>query len=407
MDNSDTRPPYRIGLALGLILVLNFFLPKGGFYAGGVPLTWGYLALIPAAVWGTISLFFHGHLTMGRVIAYACSLPFIGLAVLTIISNGAQETSFAVALMVTFGGLPLILYIALDNYLPRQTIEILSRFVAAGFFLVAVWGIIGFVFTAITKTPPDIPFITTGGGSGLSTTDRDNWRGALYKLTATFNNGNIYGICALMLLPMVAQFLPRWKSNTVKLSILLTLSRSAWAGLVFYELGHAIFVRRRAGTLKYLFAAFVIVALLLSLLLYFLGTDTSFLLSANLGGRLHTYQDIGEILPFSTRTFESIDEIVYPSILSSFGYLGLAAFLLTMLAPFWLRYLDPRPYDDLDRAIMLGMLDYLMICWADGALLYIPSMLFYLALATSLLAIPRKKKAVIPLQANCPQQASS
>jgi hypothetical protein len=382
----------RLGAGLSFGIILNIFLPKGGFYAAGLPLTWGYLILMPATVWGVIGLFFRGHVGAIRLLAFSSCLPFIGIAALTLYANGAEQLSFVIALFVTFGFLPFALYIALDDVLPREKVEVALRFVAAGFFYVALWGIVGFVFAAAVKTPLDIPFITTGGGSELSSIDRNNLRGDLYKLTSTFNNGNVYGVCCLMLLPIVANFMPRWKTNIVKLSILLTLSRSAWAGLVFYEIGHAIFVRRKRGALKYLLVMLAAVAVLVSLVLYALGTDTTFLLSTDLGGRLHIYEDIGEILPFSVQRFDTIYEIVYPSILGKFGYLGLGAFLMAMLAPLWLRYITPRPFDDLDRSIAFGMIIYLMMCWSDGALLYIPSMLFYLSLATSLLSIPSREK---------------
>jgi hypothetical protein len=383
----------RLGFALGLGIILNIFLPKAGVYAGGVPLTWGYLFLLPATLWGTVALFFHGHLSMGRFLAFVCTLPFAAVAALTVASNGAEQVSFTIALFVTFFFLPFCLYVAFDDFLPREKSETAFRFVAAGFVFVAAWGILGFFFAAFSKAPLDIPFITTGGGSELSSIDRNNWRGALYKLTSTFNNGNIYGICALMALPIVSRFQSRWKTSIVKLSILLTLSRTAWAGLIFYELGHAVLVRGRRDVLKYLLIVLSVGAALVSILLTVLGTDTAFILSADLGGRLHTYENIGTILPFSPNPYGTIFEIVYPSILTNFGYLGLAAFLLAMLAPFWLRHIDPRPYDTTDRSIILGMTTYLLLCWSDGALLYIPSMFFYLSLATILLATPTQSRA--------------
>lgn len=388
MSASDASPSSKLGITLTLGIILNIFLPKGGVYAAGIPLTWGYIFLAPTAAWGVITLFFSGRVTAARLIAFASCLPFVGIAALTLASNGADQTSFVVALFVTFTFLPFALYIAFDNFLPQEKIENALRFASSGFFFVAIWGIIGFVFTAIFKTPLDIPFITTGGGSELSSIDRNNWRGEFYKLTATFNNGNIYGVCTLMLLPVIAKFQPRWQTNIVKLSIFLTLSRSAWAGLVFYEIMHVIFVRRQRGAVKSLVLVLSVTATLVAALIYMLGLNMAFLFSTDLGGRLHTYENIGEILPFSLQIFDNIYEIVYPSILTKFGYMGLAAFFVALLAPFVLRYLAPRPIGDLERSIMLGMTMYLMMCWADGAMLYIPSMFFYWSLATSLLSAP-------------------
>lgn len=399
MSQPDIQSRTGPGFVASLGIVLNVFIPKGGVYLAGVPITWGYIFLALAAVWGSMKIFFVGEITLGRLLSFLCCLPFLFVAAITMGSNGIEIPSFAISLFVSFGFLPFVLFIALDADLNEEKISRSLKFASAGFFYVAILGIILFVAAIFLKDTIDVPFITTGGGGTVSVADRNNLRGSIFKLTSTFNNGNIYGVCGLMMLPIVNFFESRWKTNLLKLSILLTLSRTAWAGLIFYELGHAILIKRRKGVLKSLLVIAVSAALIVLLVIYAIGFDVTFLFSSDLGGRLSTFQDIGTILPFSVQSYDYIREIVYPSVLAKFGYVGLVSFIGMMIAPLLLRYAQREPFSAQERIIAFSMLIYLMVCWSDGAILYIPVLFFYWALAAALLTsrgIPSLGKSALP-----------
>jgi len=383
-DQSAIKGP---GTLLGLGIILNFFFPKGGFYVGDIPLTWGYLFLLPTVPLGFLNLFHHGRISTPRLICFLACLPFCLVAALTIATNGAELPSFAVSLFVTFAFLPFAIFLCFDDYMTPERVDAALRFAARGFVYVAAWGIFAFIVAAIIRTPLDIPFITTGGGSDLNSFDRMNWRGAFFKLTSTFNNGNIYGACCLMMLPVISLFEPRWKALLVKMSLVLTLSRTAWIGLVAYEIGYAVIVRRNRGTMKTLIIVAAATGLILPVLAL-AGFTLDFIFDTSLGGRLHIFTDVGDILPFSIQKYDLLAEIVYPSVLGKFGYIGLIAFMMAMTAPLLCRHLDPSPLNRRDRSLLFSLLIYLLICWSDGAILFIPSMFFYWSLATCLV-VPR------------------
>jgi hypothetical protein len=376
-----------LGFLMATGIFLNVFVPKGGFYVGTLPITWGYLYLVPVFVWNFINLFFVGKLSASRLLAFAACLPFLGVAAWTFAVQGTGDAGATIALFVGFGFMPLLLYVTLDSRLSAEEVETILRYVAVGFVYVAVLGMAMFAVAAITQSPPDIPFITTGGASDLSSLDRNNARGAFFKLTSTFNNGNIYGICALMVLPLVAQFQPGWKAFLIKISLVLTLSRTAWAGLLLYELGHLVWIARgKDAILRSLAIIGLAITGILVVIFVVLKNDLGFLFNTDLGGRVDIFENMGQIYPFTLGIFDGIREIVYVSVLDKFGYLGLAAFLLAVFAPFISRYIQNRPLRPTERSIIFAMILYLVLCWSDGAILLIPVLFFYWGLASCLLA---------------------
>jgi hypothetical protein len=387
MTSISSKTNAGLGFFMATGIFLNVFIPKGGFYLGSLPLTWGYLYLAPVFLWNIANLFFVGRLSILRLIAFLSCLPFLAAVAWTLGFRGDDDFGSTIALFVSFGFVPLLIYIALDSRLSKETVEKSLRYAAAGFVYVAAFGIVMFAIAAITRSPPDIPFITTGGGADLTSLDRNNDRGAFFKLTSTFNNGNIYAVCALMILPLVARFEAGWKAILIEVSLILTLSRTAWAGLLLYEFGYLIwFARGRNAVLRSAVIIGVALTAIIFALFVILQNDFAFLFDPNLGGRISTFEDMGGIYPFSLGVFDGIREIVYVSILDKFGYLGLAAFLLAMIAPIACRIMQNRPLDLTERSIAFGMFLYLALCWSDGAILLIPVMLFYWSLASCLLA---------------------
>src|SRR5690606_25097688 len=86
-------------------------------------------------------------------------------------------------------------------------------------------------------------------------------RGGIFKLISTYNNGNIFGICMVMLLPLYACLERRtWPQLVVKAALVLTLSRTVWAGLIAYEVLHRLYVRRVTWRTLGVMAAWVAVA---------------------------------------------------------------------------------------------------------------------------------------------------
>ncbi|CAN5775997.1 hypothetical protein BH23GEM5_BH23GEM5_28900 [soil metagenome] len=378
-----------------LILILISFLlifPKGGIKLAGVPITWGYLALILPALTFLLGLAAGRGGEFGRIrlVPLALLLPFQGVVVLALLLNGSATVGFSISLVVTFFFLPLVFLLVLGLYLDRTDLAFVLRMVRIGIFSVAVYGIFLFVFKLQTGRFIEIPFLTVNAGDVGGLEDKYIDRGGVFKLISTYNNGNIYGVSLLILLPLYA-WLERSvaKLSIVKLSLLLTLSRTVWAGLIVYEVLQRLYVRRI--TLRAVFVlltSLVILAVGVWYALVLIGVNVGFLFDRNLGGRLAQwyYLETATVLP--TLPFGGIGEIVYLSVLHNFGLLGLACFLVGMSTPLLLHFSGcvPLASSTYKRSLVAGLMVYLIVAGSDGAILYIPVMAIFWFVVSLLLS---------------------
>ena len=175
----------------------------------------------------------------------------------------------------------------------------------------------------------------------------------------------------------------------MKGSLVLTLSRTVWIGLLAYEVLSRLLVRRitwRTVISLALWVALAIGGVLVALSLF--DRDVSFIFDRRLGGRIDqlTYLFEASILP--SGIFRTIEEMLYLSLIDSFGILGLVTFLIGITGPLVLYlggFVEGRD-TVYKRSLALGLLVHLIVAISDGATLYIPVMAIYWFLVTLLLS---------------------
>lgn len=254
---------------------------------------------------------------------------------------------------------------------------------------ISVFGIFLFFYRIATGNFLLIPFLTSNFH------DMDSIeiakciaRGDLFKLFSTYGNGNLYGICLLMLLPLYQlveeSFLKR---SIVKLSLLLTLSRTVWIGLLFEEILRHLYIHKPTFSTLIRFASrILVIGLMIGLALAYLNYDVSFIFDPTLGGRSELLDVFSEWTWVGAQPFEGISEITYLSVLKSFGLLGLIFFLAAITSPLWVYvFFTKTQTSPLQRSLITGLCVYLFISCSDGAILYIPVMVFYWFLSSLLL----------------------
>lgn len=363
-----------------------------------VPITWGYLFLffIACSAALTKKLIFDKN----ALLCLMGLMPFQVVSLLTILMNGQVHTGYLLSYLIHFFVLPLIFFLVFPSYIDRSTVEILFRWIKHGMLFIAIYGLFLFVYKMLIGSFIEIPFLTVNYhdvneleyGKCID-------RGGVFKLISTYNNGNLYGVCVLMLLPLYNSLESSiWKKWIVKSSLILTLSRTIWIGLVAYEL-LMYFMDHRKVKMKFIRVVFSLVTLVVGLLLLtqFFSFSSDFLLDRFLGNRIGQLEVLNHIEWISTEPFNGVYEVIYLGILKSFGVFGLIVFLFGMLFPLIIYRLerDRSQRPQWQSSVAMGLMLYCMIACADGALLLIPVMCFYWFLVFMLIFSIRASQEVI------------
>ncbi|MBI5346335.1 MAG: hypothetical protein HZB76_04260 [Chlamydiae bacterium] len=366
----------KVFLLKAFVLVLSLFLlafPKGGIKLFSLPLTWGYSFLGLTAILFLIRKTYT--FQIDRIKVLFSLLPFQLISLLSFIKNEIDSIPFAVSFFVSFFLLPYIFFLVLSEYLDKIDVSFFLKIVKNSLFFIALFGIFLFFYKIFMGSFLEIPLLTVNMQDlGTLETSKCIDRGTVFKLISTYNNGNLYGIALLMFLPLLNVIEQKfYKRFLIKLSLILTLSRTVWVAFLFIELIYALFVKKR---LKVIFAIGFFFLLMLLVSLYF-EFSASWFLDTTLGSRTAGLEDL-KVNWFSDKSFSSVAEMVYVSILDNFGVLGLLSFLLAMTSPIFLFLLkNPKNISNIHKSILIGLIGYLFSSLADGAIMLIPIMAFY------------------------------
>ena len=384
---------YPVSTALvGLLVIFLVLFPKGGIKIGYIPITWGYLLVgLPLPVLALIRLVgFPLRFRKAALLAAASVIPFNLLFFYSCRQNGIALVGDAVSNFVNFCVFPIAFLLVYPNFLPRIDGARLSRLLRFCMLAAALFGIVLFVVYPITGQLFEIPYLTVNADDyGLLESTKHITRGPFLKLISTYNNGNVYGVATLILLPMYSVLEKKaWRRNTLKLALILTLSRTVWAGLIFEQLlSLARLGLQSARTFPKIFLgptlrrgiilAGTAVAIVAGLTLTF--GDLSFLFDENLGGRseglIKAFQHIS-FLPGTA--IGAFSEIVYSSALLQYGIAGLLSIILIFTFPILLLIANPAVLRSPMRAAALkGLILYAILLGIDGAINLIPVMVFY------------------------------
>ncbi len=376
------RPGIKLFDAKKILFLLWLFLlvfPKGGFKIGEIPLTWGYLLLTLTSLF---SLFFKSHhCHQSRINVLLSLIPFQVITSVSILVNGIEITSFAISFFISLFFLPFTFLYTLSNQIENLDTEYLYKLITKGILFISLFGTFLFFYKIISGKFFEIPFITVNYHDFKEMEGKCINRGNVFKLISTYNNGNIYGISILMFLPLYC-LLERsyWKKGIVKLSLILTLSRTVWIGLLANEILSAIFIKNKNkfSIFNIIFGIAFTSFIILFVAQYF-GFLSNFFFDRTLGGRGVIFDTL-QLNLFTTKPFWGIVEMTYIGILDQFGVMGLLTFLIAIFAPliFLAHSITIKPNRDKHRlSLLCGLFIYLFISASDGALLYIPIMAFY------------------------------
>ncbi len=147
-----------LALTLFQVLVLfNVALPKGGITVGGLPLTWGYLALIPIGGIAVFGLVRRPLLSIWPFIqALLLFLPMVVLVYAKFDAGGISQGSMW-TYTALFGALPIAVLVACGPFLEDIPADDIARALRWALRFAVAWGLLNFLLYAVSKDFIEIP----------------------------------------------------------------------------------------------------------------------------------------------------------------------------------------------------------------------------------------------------------
>ncbi|QOY87090.1 hypothetical protein [Paludibaculum fermentans] len=376
-------------LTTAIILFLLVAMPKGGIKFERIPITFSYLALGLAAVPCLAASVRTSTWNRPTVVCILMTIPLSVMTILKVTRWGYYEQGFALALITNVCVLPFVFLVCFRALGPALVHRRTQRLLLLCIALVTLFGLVEFVSRNFFGSAIEVPYITVNSDDVGRIWEKHNQRTNLVKLVSTYNNGNIFGICMLILGPLFWALKPARALRLIYLAALfLTLSRTVWAGmLIWLVLWEPIFRRRPVSMLLRSPIHLLTAVTLGGAGIFVLSTGTGFLFDQNLGGRLQALPDVEFTLFGPDMPFLGIGELTYTSFLQNFGLAGLMAFAGWLCAPViacltaeGLNALGP-----LRRAALISLTVYMVVCAVDGAFMLIPVIALYWLVASYLL----------------------
>lgn len=379
-----------------LSFVCLFVFPKGGFKFSGVPITWGYLLLLLLS----IANLFSGKFQVERrfIFLVVAWVPFQLIAFFHLFANGFSHTGYLLSFILTFFCFPPMFYLLFSNHLQKISKETLLQYVLFSTRFLIFFGLSLFICRIVFHFFFEIPFLTVNyADTGLLEAEKNIDRGGIYKLFATYNNGNLFGVCMLMVAPLYFQIEKRGIFRSLlRLSLLLTLSRTVWIGLLIFEILNYLLLQKK--TALSIVNAFLLIVMGIGSIFLIAQKALNkavflFIFDPTLGGRLTHNNSLASMSPTSEKTFLTLSEIVYLGILENFGLLGLISFCLALFLPIIIYFLNRK--DIYQHAICLGLFLYTILSISDGCILLIPTMCIYYSLVCFLFSPSLEKQILL------------
>ncbi|MDE8653182.1 O-antigen ligase family protein [Novosphingobium album (ex Liu et al. 2023)] len=378
-----------------LLIVLNVAIPKAGIAFGGTPLTFGYLALLGLTPLGLIFI-----VQQSRISSVAAAnflygyVPISAFALFKLMYLGSNLVLVAfIGILLVFPAIMLLIYAPIvDCLTDRQigtTLKWSIRFAVA-------WGLFNFALYAVTKRIIEIPYLTVNPLDLGNIYEKNNARGELMKLVSTYNNGNLFGVCLVMLFPVYAYFeKSRSFLGACCLAIVCTLSRTVWFGFLGLVLIMTLLGLIRAGRPAFWLvgAGLLIVG---SALVPLMGWTPMKVVQPTIGGRIVYWQEL-VLSPFGTPEVR-VREVLYAGLLQSFGIVGTCVALIAFLFPVVYAIAKIPSLNPLRRSAFAGIAAYLLMAFSDAAFIYPPTIVIFLFMVTLLYrADARPASPILPV----------
>ena len=353
---------------LTLVLIFGLAVPKAGIKIGEFPLTLGYLSF---AIYSFSRIFQKDNRFTKPNIVMSGLAIFNGLVVSTYaVLFGVDDSGQFASYLLGFSIFPLMFFGLIRQ--DEKLISVYERNIVVIIRFLTVYGLALFFFYIIYQDFFAVPYLTISGSDVTVLGEKNNIRGpGLSKLISTYNNGNIFGLCMIMMLPFYDFFERKglWKFF-FRIAIFLTFSRTIWIVILFYDLAIS----------KISIKSKIIILIGFAIAGYSLlkssGLELSFLFDSDLGGRASNLEGYSLEL-FPSNSFKFISEILPVSIIYVNGLIGLMTNVIFVCVGLFCIYKYGNKYLNMYSHAIVGVVLYLIASLSDGAAVFPPVMFVF------------------------------
>lgn len=243
MDKTKEKNGFLFNLLL-ITIFFNIWFPKAGIKLSGIPLTVGNVFLAITFFFWTMKKVMNRRMKINKIGYILIILMLYSLIKYLLIGGFVKNIGYIIPLVVY----PLMFIIAYDTIDTKEKLQKIIKVICFGFFFICIYALLQYVFgiekVCIPGLTVNLSDYTTYGANWYLQKNNNNTSEIGTKIISTFQNGNLYGVNALLIYPIVYGYLKKENKSFLMyvslalfaICVFLSLSRSCWLGIILFML---------------------------------------------------------------------------------------------------------------------------------------------------------------------------
>ena len=235
------------GFLFNLLLITIFFniwFPKAGIKLSEIPLTVGNVFLAITFFFWAMKKVMNRRMKINKIGYILIILMLYSFIKYLIIGEFVKNIGYIIPLVVY----PLMFIIAYDTIDTKEKLQKVIKVICFGFFFICIYALLQYVLgiekVCIPGLTVNLSDYTTYGANWYLQKNNNNSSEIGTKIISTFQNGNLYGVNALLIYPIVYGYLKKENKSFLMyvslalfvICVFLSLSRSCWLGIILFML---------------------------------------------------------------------------------------------------------------------------------------------------------------------------
>lgn len=243
MDKTKEKNGFLFNLLL-ITIFFNIWFPKAGIKLSEIPLTVGNVFLAITFFFWTMKKVMNRRMKINKIGYILIILMLYSFIKYLLIGEFVKNIGYIIPLEVY----PLMFIIAYDTIDTKEKLQKVIKVICFGFFFICIYALLQYVLgiekVCIPGLTVNLSDYTTYGANWYLQKNNNNSSEIGTKIISTFQNGNLYGVNALLIYPIVYGYLKKENKSFLMyvslalfvICVFLSLSRSCWLGIILFML---------------------------------------------------------------------------------------------------------------------------------------------------------------------------